>query len=526
MRIESAPARETWCIRKPALESTAGVVASQHYTASEVGARVLAEGGNAVDAAVSAGLAIGVVEPWMSGPGGGGFMVVYEAAARRAWCIEFGMRAAAGIDPADYPIARGADTDTDLFSWPAVEGERNVAGPLSIAVPGFVAGHALALERFGTRSWAQALAPAIRLAHRGMDVDWYATLKIASEAPALARDAESARTFLAGGHAPAAGWGGPLPSIRLGALASTLERLAEAGPRDFYEGAIAGALVADALALGARLDRDDLRAYRAALKPADTVRYRGSTVHAPSGLSAGPTLRHALELLAPRLDGAGRPDSRAYLAYAGALCEAYRHRLESLGEGAASGRACTTHLSVVDARGNMVALTQTLLSIFGSKVMFPRTGILMNNGIMWFDPRPGRPNSIAPRRWPLSNMCPVVAERGDGFRIALGASGGRRILPAVFQLLSFILDFRFAVDEALHQPRLDASGEPVLDVDRRLGAEVIDALAGRYPVRIRHDGVYPAYFACPNVAARDASRGANFGAAFVKSPWSAAAAGE
>ena len=513
-------------MRKPALESAAGIVASQHYAASEVGAQVLAEGGNAVDAAVSAGLAIGAIEPWMSGLGGGGFMVVYEAEARRAWCVEFGMRASTEIDPADYPLAPGAGTDTDLFAWPAVEGERNVAGPLSVAVPGFVAGHALALERFGTRSWAEALGPAIRLARDGIEVDWFTTLKIASEAPALARDAESARVFLANGQPPAAVWGGPLPSIRLGELASTLTRLAEAGPRDFYEGEIASALVADARSLGVRLNEEDLRACRATLGPAGTARYRGSTVHAPTGLSAGPTLRHALGLLAPRLDGAGRPGAEAYLAYADALCEAYRHRLESLGEGADSGQGCTTHLSVVDGDGNMVALTQTLLSLFGSKVTFPRTGILMNNGIMWFDPRAGRPNSIAPGRQPLSNMCPVVAERGDGFRVAVGASGGRRILPAVLQLLSFMLDYRLSVDDAVHQPRLDASGEPVLDVDEGLGEAVIDALAARHSVRVRYDSVYPAQFACPNVVARDEARGINYGGAFVKSPWAAAAAGE
>ena len=279
-------------------------------------------------------------------------------------------------------------------------------------------------------------------------------------------------------------WGGELPSIRLGNLASTLERLAQAGARDFYKGDIASALVADARSCGVRLNARDLRDYRAQVGRADSFEYRGATVHAATGLSAGPTLRHALSLLAPRLDGVERPDARACLAYADALCEAWRHRLERLGEDTEAGRGCTTHLSVVDGEGNMVALTQTLLSLFGSKVTFPRTGILMNNGIMWFDPRPGRPNSIVPGRRPLSNMCPVVAERVDGFRTAMGASGGRRILPAVFQLLSFMLDFRMSVEEAVHHPRLDASGEPVLDVDEGLGEAVIAALGAEHAVRI------------------------------------------
>ena len=112
------PAYETWSIRKPAVRAAGGIVTSQHYLASEVGARVLAAGGNAVDAAVATGLAIGTVEPWMSGLGGGGFMIVYVAAERRAYAVEFGMRAPRGIDPAAYPLADGVDAD--LFGWSAV----------------------------------------------------------------------------------------------------------------------------------------------------------------------------------------------------------------------------------------------------------------------------------------------------------------------------------------------------------------------------------------------------------------------
>ena len=161
---------ETWQIRKPAVESPHGMVASQHYEASQAGARILAEGGNAVDAAVAAGIAIGTVEPWMSGLGGGGHMLVYVAAENRAYDVDFGMRAPLEIDPEDYPLVAG--TDSDLFGWPAVVDDRNVVGPYSVAVPGFVAGMATALEQFGTRSWRDSLAPAIALARRGMNVDW------------------------------------------------------------------------------------------------------------------------------------------------------------------------------------------------------------------------------------------------------------------------------------------------------------------------------------------------------------------
>ena len=517
------PACESWAIRKPAVRAAGGIVTSQHYLASRIGARMLEAGGNAVDAVVAAGLAIGTVEPWMSGLGGGGFMIIYVAAERRAWAVEFGMRAPRGIDPAAYPLADGVDAD--LFGWPAVVEDRNVLGPLSIAVPGFVAGHAAALERFGTRSWRDAIAPAVEHARRGMAVDWYATLKIASEAASLARFPETARVYLPSGHVPAPGWGGSAPVIRLGALGETYARLRDAGPRDFYEGEVARKVVRDCCDAGSPLSAGDLAGYAARILDADRHRYRGALVHAAPGLSAGPTLRHALDLLEERFTPAGpRPDAAAYLAYASSLLDAWRHRFATMGDvDDSSAPGCTTHLGVADRDGNVVALTQTLLSIFGSRVVLPGTGILMNNGMMWFDPRPGRPNSIAPGKWPLSNMCPTVVERADGLRFAAGASGGRRILPAVFQLVSFLVDYAMSMDDAMHTPRIDVSGAPLVTADRALSADVIGALAERHDVQVAQHGVHPSFYANPNLAGHEVSGGATVGAACVTSPWACAA---
>ena len=516
------PAFESWSIRKPAVRAAGGIVASQHYLASQVGARMLEAGGNAVDAAVAAGLAIGSVEPWMSGLGGGGFMIVHLAAERRSFAVEFGMRAARGIDPAAYPLADGVDVD--LFGWPAVVGDRNVLGPLSIAVPGFVAGHAAALGRFGTRTWREAIAPAVELAQRGMTVDWYATLKIASEAASLARFPDTARVYLPGGHVPVAGWGGPAPVIGLGALGETLARLRDAGPRDFYEGETARRILRDCNDMGSPLSAEDLAGYAARIVDADRHQYRDALVHAAPGLSAGPTLRHALGLLEERLVPCGvRPDAGAYLAYASCLLDAWRHRFATMGDvDDAPAPGCTTHLGVADRHGNVVALTQTLLSIFGSRVVLPGTGILMNNGMMWFDPRPGRPNSIAPGKRPLSNMCPAVVERADGLRFAAGASGGRRILPAVFQLVSFLVDYAMSMDDAMHAPRIDASGAPLVTADPTLPAGVIDALAERHEVQVARHGVYPSFYANPNLAGYEADGGMAVGAACVTSPWARA----
>src|SRR6185295_10123662 len=142
--------------------------------------------------------------------------------------------------------------------------------------------------------------------------------------------------------------------------------------------------------------------------------------------------------------------------------------------------ACTTHFSVVDRDGNMAAVTQTLLSAFGSRVVLPQSGITMNNGIMWFDPTPGGPNSLAPGKRCLTNYTPAIALAADGRRLALGASGGRRILPAVTQLLSFVMDYGMDLDAAIHQPRIDASEGPVVIGAVRLPTAVRDALRARF----------------------------------------------
>src|SRR5262249_58662076 len=180
------------------------------------------------------------------------------------------------------------------------------------------------------------------------------------------------------------------------------------------------------------------------------------------------------------------PDPAAYLAFADALDQAYATRLATMGD---SGPApsCTTHLSVVDRHGNMAALTQTLLARFGSKVPLPETGILMNNGIMWFDPRPGRPNSLAPAKRPLCNMCPVILARDGQPWLAAGGSGGRRILAAVTQLLNFVVDFGFDAAAAAHHPRVDVSGTSTISADPRLAPEALPALrqAG-HPARGGH----------------------------------------
>jgi len=506
---------ETWLVRKPVVRAKGAMVASQHYLASRAGAAVLAAGGNAVDAAVVTGLAIGSVEPWMSGLGGCGYMLIYLAEEKRTVAVDFGLRAPANLNPADYPLVQGQDSD--LFEWPAVQEDRNVMGPYSFGVPGLVAGHRAALGAFGTLSWAEALQPAIALACAGLEVDWYASLRIAAAARNLCRYPASKAIYLPDGFVPTGDWTGPLPRIGLGCLAKTLSRLADAGAEDFYTGEIAALLVADAREAGASLSLADLAACKPVIREIKGSAYRDATVFALPGLTAGPALERALALLSTDpMPGSG-PDAGAWLHYARSLRTAYRERLATAGDSGGNSD-CTTHISVCDARGNMVALTQTLLSLFGSRVVLPRTGVLMNNGIMWFDPRPGRPNSLAPGKRPLSNMCPAIVERSDGAWFALGASGGRRIMPTVFQLLSYLVDFDMDLESACHAPRIDMSGSPVVTVDRNLPDEAKARLRADFKTLEAANGVSPSLFGCPNVVGHWPRTGMSEGASFVPSP--------
>ena len=143
---------------------------------------------------------------------------------------------------------------------------------------------------------------------------------------------------------------------------------------------------------------------------------------------------------------------------------AYEERLKTLGD--KPNNTSTTHFCAADSEGNMVALTQTLMSLFGSCVMLPKTGITMNNGMLWFDPEPDRPNSIAPGKRPLCNICPVVVVKDGKPWFCIGASGGRRIVPAVTQLSLMLIDRGLDVETAFHQPRVDVSGVGPIRVNR------------------------------------------------------------
>ena len=498
-------------VRKNVVPTRGGVVASQHKRAAQVGAAILAAGGDAVDAAVATSFALGVVEPWMSGIAAGGCMLAWRAGQPRPVVIDYGMRSPAALNPADYPIVGGKAPD--LFAWPRVKDDRNVQGAGAVAVPGVVAGMALAHGRFGRVPWRELVAPAVQLAREGMLLDWFAGLQIASAARALAADRDAAAMFLEEGcWPPLAGWTA-LTEKRLDQrrLASTLAEIADRGAPALYGGDVGAAIARDVQAKGGCLSLEDLRSYKAhAAEPLD-MPYRGGRIFAAPGMTGGPALAAALQSL---------PSTKKprYADYARALDASWRRRLNESGD----KESCTTHFSVVDRHGNLCAVTQTLLSIFGSRVVSPSSGVLLNNGIMWFDPRPGRPNALAPGKRCLGNYCPAVGETPAGARFAIGASGGRKIVGTVLQLASFLIDDGASLEEAFHRPRIDMSGGEQVIADIALPAEELGELEKAFPVAIARRLPFPYHFAVPAGVLRSGEL--NMGCTETHSPWGDAVA--
>lgn len=506
----------TATISKTVIETEHGIVAAQHRLAAKAGADVLAAGGDAVDAAIATSFAIGVLEPWMSGPAGGGTLMLWRAGERRAQALDYGMRAPAALDPADYPLS-GEGIAGDLFPWEKVVDDRNVQGAAAVAVPGLVDGMGRMHARFGRMPWADLLAPAIAHAREGLLVDWYAALVIASTTRQLAKDPDAADLFLEDGQWPTiSGWTA-LAEKRLDQrrMAESLDQIARGGARALYDGDLGAAMAADVQEKGGCLTHDDLRAYRAAFADPLSVAYRDARFHVPPGLTAGPTFAHALRAMEPR-DMSTAPE--AFSAYADCLKSAYADRLATMGDTGETEThpGCTTHFSVVDRHGNMVAQTQTLLSIFGARVVSPSTGFLMNNGIMWFDPVAGRPNSLAPGKRCLMNVCPILGEAG-GVRLAFGASGGRKIVSAMVQMASFVADHGMDIGAAFHHPRIDVSGGDTVVADETLPENVLARLREDHVVHTARRSPFPFAFGCPAGVLRQGST--NTGCTEIMSPW-------
>jgi gamma-glutamyltranspeptidase/glutathione hydrolase len=507
--------QEHWNINKPAVHSSQGLVASQHYIASNAGAEILRNGGNAIDAAIAAGLTLGTVEPWMSGPGGGGYMTIYLAKEKTVKVVEFGMRAPFDAVPEDYPLAPDGTNSSDSFNWPAVVGDANIHGPLSVAVPGYIKGISLALETFGTMDWKDVIEPACQQAEAGLPIEWNSARIISNFGRGLSRYEETRNTYFADGFPPELNLEGEISNLPLGQLKTTYRKLQSQGPMSYYQGELAEQIASDLALAGSRITLRDLNDYEAKISEPVSTRYRDANIYIAGKLTAGPSIVQALEELSSNLAANDHPDADAYKAYADSLFSSYAYRLQNLGEKTPTN---TTHICTADKEGNVVSLTQTIMSGFGSRIMLPETGILMNNGMMWFDPRPGSANSVVGGRHPLCNMCPAIGIKDSGSVFAVGACGGRKIFPAVFQLISFLVDYNMDVNQAAHQPRLDVSGTDLVTIMDSINEDIASSLSSNFPeTRLRPNGVSPNFFALPQMIEM-LPTGEMSGACFIPSP--------
>jgi gamma-glutamyltranspeptidase/glutathione hydrolase len=491
--------------------ATHGMVVAEHWRGAEVGAGILARGGNAVDAAVAAAVAMTVVEPFMSSVAGSGTMLVHLARRGETLALNFNGVAPLAAHETMYTIAGGVSDG--LFGWPRTENAANEYGHRAVAVPGTLAGLSLALERYGTMQWRDVLAPAIALARDGFETDWYLSQNHAKYMQELLAFPATARNYLRDGR-----WT-PRPAGMLPGdmsiypdLARSLELIAREGTDAFYRGALGQALVDDMAANGGLIRREDLEAYRVIVEPVLSARYRDVDLAFSPGATGGVTALEMLNILAEFPSArVGWQTVEGLHLRTSAVARAFRDRFEHLGDPAVvkapwerllsreyarevaaeikrgkpapvrprrAADECTTHLGVIDRQRNMVALTNTAVSLWGSRVVVPGTGILLNNGMIWFDPEPGKPNSVGSGKRGLVNMVPVLGFRRGAPSFTLGAPGGRGIVSAIPQVLSNMIDLKAAPQAAIEAPRVHTEGAEVL-VDTRVGDRALAGLAKR-----------------------------------------------
>lgn len=467
-----------------------GMVSSQRMLSSQIGAEILSQGGNAVDAAVATGIALAVTLPRAGNLGGGGFMLVHMANSDQTIAIDYREMA-----------PKAAHRDMYLDENGDVDNKKARFSHASIGVPGTVAGLAHALEKYGTMSWKEVLAPAIKLAEEGILVSYDTSESFKSRQKLLTANEATAQTFFKKNGVPYEAGEVLVQSD----LANTLKHLAEHGPEEFYQGKIAELIAEDMEKHDGLITLEDLANYKVVEREVVRTTYQGyEVVSMPPTSSGGVHVAQMLNILeqypvkengsgsaqnihllaesmklayADRSEYLGDPDhvdvpikgltSKAYaqeLAAKISLTKALPSSKIKPGKPAPYESPETTHFSVMDKFGNAVANTYTLNFSYGSGIVIPGTGILMNNVMDDFSSKPGVPNgfgliggeanSIQPTKRPLSTMTPtMILKDGEPF-VVLGSPGGSRIITTVLQVVMNIIDHDMNIAEAVHAPRI------------------------------------------------------------------------
>ena len=489
-----------------------GMVVTDAGLATKVGLEVLKSGGNAVDAAVATAFALAVVYPGAGNIGGGGFMVArmdggVHALDFRETAPKGAKRDTFAVKPAEKGTAKAGAKPADK---PADKGGTARVGHLASGVPGSVAGLWEAHQKLGSKkkTWAELLAPAIKLAKEGFVVDAEFTRSVGENAERLGKYPASASLFLPDGAPLKEGttWKNP-------ELAAVLERVAEKGPKGFYEGPTAALLTAEMKRGGGLITAADLTAYKAKWRTPIEFSYRGrKVVSMPPPSSGGVTLAMISQILEgydlpaqsfhspeelhyifeamrrafiARNEKLGDPDfvknpleellSPAWAAAQRATIKPDRAtptvELQPVAKDSGGAGPHTTNFSVVDDKGNAVALTTTVNWFYGSGVTVAGAGFLMNNEMDDFATVPGtangyglvqgEPNAVAPGKRMLSSMSPSIVIGKDGHvSLVLGAAGGPTIITSVFLELSGVVDHGLSLTAATHAPRFHEQGQP------------------------------------------------------------------
>lgn len=474
-----------------------GMVAAAHTLASKAGVQILQEGGNAIDALVASTFVLGVVEPNASGIGGGGFMTIKMSSKKKGVTIDFRETAP-------------AKATSDFYYLHEKEfGVLVHAGALSVGVPGTVAGLTLALEKYGTMNLEQVLKPAIKYAAEGFEVSQKLSNMITEAYDVISKNDASSAIYLNEGLPRMEG-----EIITNPDLANTLSKIAKDGADAFYRNEIANTISSEMIKQNGLLSKYDLVNYKAQIKEPVVGEYKNYQILSSAPPSGGGThiveylnilenynlkeMKHNsveyIHLLSEAMKivmadkAANMVDPDFYSVPVGILTSQeyadgvrkhikldearYDYKTEALEDWESNS---TTHMSVVDKDGNLVALTQSINHWFGSGVTVEGTGILLNNHLGDFSRKPNKINSISPNKRPVSSIAPTIVLKDGKPFLTIGTPGGSRIIGALSQILLNIIEFDMGIDDAIEAPRIHTA-RGTLHVEGRIDNEVISKL--------------------------------------------------
>ena len=469
------------------VDSASGVVAAWPPEASEIGARIIADGGNAMDAAAAAAIACCMTRPEMTGIGG--YMlsaVVLDAETDEVLALDSSSTAPSAARADMYEVGEpipGRDGINENEYLCSVSGDANLRGGTSVGTPGVIGGIGALWERWGSVPWSTVVEPSIELVDRGVSYSEFTVKWLSEMRSVLALYPATAQVLMPDGRHPEPGdiWHRPY-------MAATLSKLAENGWRYAYSGDLAEQVVAAVQADGGTLAMADMEAFQPTISKPYSTRYRDATVYGPTLPNGCITSLQMLRML-DTLEVASDDTADYWHQLAEVMKIAWRDRLATLAdprfvdvdvdrilsvadamsntnrlradssvldssplEPTVSNHG-TLHLSTGDADGNVVALTLTHGAAFGSCLTVPGTGVILGHGMSRLDPRPGRPNSIEGGKRPLNNVAPMLTRTAER-DVASGLPGGRRIVSVGAQLAQRLVDFDATPAEAVHAPRM------------------------------------------------------------------------